>query len=333
MLAPLSAALARPPAADAPVDAPAIASSGRGPIGSTIDAGGAPLTGRPLAGGEAVSASPAPLQAAIDLPSTRAGTRDADLPAADKDSHADPAPATAMPPAFPQREAATDASLRVSSRPDPVERPLPQQGVSLQPAAVLEKRNPERPITIEPAASTTVAQATAWSAETLSAATRFELVAPATPAAAAPATELVAPRVGAAAWSEAMGQKIVMMASERIQQAELRLNPEGLGPLQVVLSIDQGAADVQFLAHDPQVREALQSALPRLQEMLTSAGFSLDRVSIDAGTARDQGNRQGEEAFRHAQGRTGDRAETETAPLPLARVIAPARPGRIDTFA
>lgn len=150
------------------------------------------------------------------------------------------------------------------------------------------------------------------------------------------AANLIAPRVGSSGWSEAMGQKIVMMASENVQQAELKLNPEGLGPMQVVLSLEKGAADVQFLAHDPQVRDALQSALPRLQEMLNSAGFSLDKVSIDAGSARNQDN-PNNQPFQQARSdkdasdaRLG---ESDTQPMPLGRVVTQARPGRIDTFA
>jgi flagellar hook-length control protein FliK len=148
----------------------------------------------------------------------------------------------------------------------------------------------------------------------------------------APAAAFVAPHVGAPGWSEAMGQKMVMMASDRIQHAELRLNPEGLGPLQVVLSLDQGAADVQFLAHDAQVREALQSALPKLQEMLASAGFSLDKVSVDSGSARNHGNHGNAEQFSQPRRESGQ-GTAEDRSLPASRLVANMRPGRIDTFA
>jgi len=149
--------------------------------------------------------------------------------------------------------------------------------------------------------------------------------------------DLIAPRVGVSGWSEAMGQKIVMMASEKVQQAELKLNPEGLGPMQVVLSLENGAADVKFLAHDAQVREALQSALPRLQEMLNSAGFSLDKVSIDTGSARNQDYQGNNEQFQQQRQENGlgksGHGESDTQTMPPGRVVVQARPGRIDTFA
>lgn len=145
-------------------------------------------------------------------------------------------------------------------------------------------------------------------------------------------TSQIAPRVGASGWSEAMGQRIVMMASEHVQQAEIRLNPEGLGPMQVVLSLEKGAADVQFLAHDAQVREALQAALPKLQEMLTSAGFSLDKVSIDSGSAKNQNPQGSAGQFQQQRHQAGQDNEGPVS-MPASRIVTQARPGRIDTFA
>lgn len=139
-------------------------------------------------------------------------------------------------------------------------------------------------------------------------------------------------QVGATGWSEAMGQRIVMMASEHVQQAEIRLNPEGLGPLQVVLSLEKGAADIQFLAHDAQVREALQAALPKLQDMLSNAGFSLDKVSIDAGSAKNQNPQGNAGQFQQARHDSGQDNEG-SAPIPAPHIMTQARPGRIDTFA
>lgn len=152
------------------------------------------------------------------------------------------------------------------------------------------------------------------------------------PAVNAQAAQWIAPNVGSAAWADAMGQKMVWMASEQIQQAELRLSPEGLGPMQIVLSIENGAADVRFLAHDAQVREALQSALPKLQEQMTSAGFSLERVSIDAGTAGRQGNQEQGSSARHA-GKGNSRAHAEITPIIVSGGMPARQSGLIDTFA
>lgn len=227
-----------------------------------------------------------------------------------------------LPQAVPANLAAVTPARPTDGAPPP-ERPVSQPSVVPSLVTSTEGRTAESAV---PAP----ASPPAWSAEALAALTRLDAPAHAL---AATADERVAPRVGTAGWSDAMGQRIVFMAAEGIQQAELKLNPEGLGPLQVVLSIDKGAADVQFLAHDPAVREALQSALPRLQEMLTSAGFSLDKVSIDAGSARNQDNPGNSPPFpQHGRRETADH-EAESVSMAAGRVAHPARPGRIDTFA
>ena len=199
-------------------------------------------------------------------------------------------------------------------------------------SAVQELRGSERQTAREPGTQNLAAQpaSTQGLANQIQAA--FQVGAAQPTAADIASASQIAPRVGASGWSEAMGQRIVMMASENVQQAEIRLNPEGLGPMQVVLSLEKGAADVQFLAHDAQVREALQAALPKLQEMLTSAGFSLDKVSIDSGSAKNQGSQGNAEQFQQ-QRRGSGQSESETATIPVSRVIVQSSPGRIDTFA
>lgn len=228
-----------------------------------------------------------------------------------------------LPQAAPADMGAIEPS-RSTGRAVPPDRAVPQPAVLSSPVTAAEPG---------PAESAAPAQASppVWTAEALAALTRLDAPAPGSAPAAA---VTLAPRVGTAGWSEAMGQRIVFMAAEGIQQAELKLNPEGLGPLQVVLSIDQGAADVQFRAHDPQVREALQSALPRLQEMLASAGFSLDRVSIDAGSARNQDSQGNGQPFPQHRGReAADGEDSGSVTLPVAGIPIQVRPGRIDTFA
>ncbi len=214
----------------------------------------------------------------------------------------------------------------------PDSRQAAQDRAAKSSSAVQELRGSERQTAREPGTQNLAAQpaSTQGLANQIQAA--FQVGAAQPTAADIASASQIAPRVGASGWSEAMGQRIIMMASEHVQQAEIRLNPEGLGPMQVVLSLEKGAADVQFLAHDAQVREALQAALPKLQEMLTSAGFSLDRVSIDSGSARNQDS-QGNTGQFQQQRRGPGQAESETATMPVSRVIVQTQPGRIDTFA
>lgn len=92
----------------------------------------------------------------------------------------------------------------------------------------------------------------------------------------------VAPSVGAPGWGDAVGQKVVWMATERQQVAELHLNPPSLGPLEVRLTFSNDQTSALFVSHHPAVREAIETALPRLREMLADSGIMLGNAMVSA---------------------------------------------------
>lgn len=82
------------------------------------------------------------------------------------------------------------------------------------------------------------------------------------------------------AWSESLGERVVFMSGNRIQNAEIRLTPAELGPIRVNVSLDDGAANVTFSAQHATTREAIEAALPRLREMLAEQGLSLGNANV-----------------------------------------------------
>jgi flagellar hook-length control protein FliK len=90
----------------------------------------------------------------------------------------------------------------------------------------------------------------------------------------------LAPRVGTSAWNQSVGQKIVWMVAGGQQTAELTLNPPDLGPMQVVLSVNNDQANATFISAHPDVREALESAMPKLRQMMNDAGVQLSGFSV-----------------------------------------------------
>jgi flagellar hook-length control protein FliK len=147
-----------------------------------------------------------------------------------------------------------------------------------------------------------------------------------------PATLAVEPKVGSPGWDGALGQRVVWMATQHQQVAEMRLNPPNLGPLEVRLTISGDQASAQFVSHHPGVREAIESALPRLREMLADSGITLGNVQVGAesfaqGQASDQGG--------NASSRQGGFPAAEVAePLPArAGLLVLPHQGMVDTFA
>lgn len=149
-------------------------------------------------------------------------------------------------------------------------------------------------------------------------------------------TDKLTPPVGTSAWDQALGQKVVWMAKGGEQTAMLTMNPPDLGPLQVVLSVTDNQAMVNFTSAQPEVREALETALPRLQEMLKESGIQLGQANVNAGSQQQFAGFGGSAGERNAAGRgTGLESGADGAESPRLRegVVRIARNGAVDTFA
>lgn len=86
--------------------------------------------------------------------------------------------------------------------------------------------------------------------------------------------------VGQRGWSESLGSQVQWMADHKIQSARVQVTPEGLGPVEIHLSIDNADVSVNFIAQHAETRQSLEQALPQLRAMLSSAGLSLGQASV-----------------------------------------------------
>lgn len=101
--------------------------------------------------------------------------------------------------------------------------------------------------------------------------------------------EKLTPRVGSPGWDQALGQKVVWMVAGAQQSASLSLNPPDLGPLQVVLNVNNAQATATFVSAQPEVRQALETAMPKLREMLGDAGIQLGQTTVSTGMPNQNG--------------------------------------------
>lgn len=140
------------------------------------------------------------------------------------------------------------------------------------------------------------------------------------------------PPVGAAGWDDALGQKVVWMAKGMEQTATLTLNPPDLGPMQVTVNISNNQATASFVAHQPEVRHALEASMPRLREMLNDAGIQLGQSSVNAGMPNQHGGF--DEARQSGSGRRAGSSELADTTAHVAHVPTPrSGNGMVDTFA
>lgn len=142
----------------------------------------------------------------------------------------------------------------------------------------------------------------------------------------------VAPRVSSAEWGGAVGEKIVWMANQSHQVAELHLNPPNLGPLEVRLTISGDQASAMFVTHHSAVREAIETAMPRLREMLADNGIMLGNATVGSESFAQQ------QASDQKNGKDGGRGGMGEESV-MARIAVPGRhtgvahEGMVDIFA
>lgn len=121
--------------------------------------------------------------------------------------------------------------------------------------------------------------------------------------------------LGQPGWGRELGSRVLWLAKDNQQYAELRLNPPHLGPLEVRISLqqDQGAS-VSFISNHAVVRSAIESALPQLREMFTDGGFTMLDVNISHHSAGGGHSRTPDQA-RFAAGAPGSQELASAADM------------------
>ncbi|MDZ4355552.1 MAG: flagellar hook-length control protein FliK [Variovorax sp.] len=217
-------------------------------------------------------------------------------------------------------------------------------------AAQAQPAGDAKPVTAE-AAPVAAAPATASSDDAATPAASFALQQPAAASterttespAARPLVHTLAPDVGSEKWAPALGQQLARMSLTGTHTAELNLNPAGLGPLKVTLSIGEHQAQAAFVSAHESVRKAVEAALPQLRTSLSEQGITLGQTSVgadtrapfgqDAAFAQQQQQQHQRQGAWRPQGAsaTADIARTTTA---TPRPVATSRTGPgVDTFA
>ncbi len=103
-------------------------------------------------------------------------------------------------------------------------------------------------------------------------------------------------------WNKDLGERIVWMGSKAIPAAEIRLNPQHLGPISVRVDVADNQATVVFTAQHAATREALEASIPKLREMMGAQQIDLVDVNISHGAMSDQGRQQSQKSAQTADG-------------------------------
>lgn len=108
-------------------------------------------------------------------------------------------------------------------------------------------------------------------------------------------------------WPQQFGERIVWLARNDQQTAQININPPQLGPVQITLNLSGDQASLAFASPHSEVRQAIESALPQLKELLASSGINLGQTNVGANLSQNPGN--------HSNSADGNRLANETAIL------------------
>jgi flagellar hook-length control protein FliK len=104
-------------------------------------------------------------------------------------------------------------------------------------------------------------------------------------------------------WNKDLGERIVWMSSKAIPSAEIRLNPQHLGPISVRVNVADDQATVVFTAQHAATREAIEASIPKLREMMGAQQLNLAEVNVSQGATSDQGRSQAQNFAQTTDGR------------------------------
>ncbi|MFM2478330.1 flagellar hook-length control protein FliK [Celerinatantimonas sp. MCCC 1A17872] len=113
--------------------------------------------------------------------------------------------------------------------------------------------------------------------------------------------------------SSELNERINYMVSNKLQSADIRLDPGHLGAMQIRLNLNHDQAQVQIHVHNPQAREMLEQSMPKLRDMLAQQGIQLGQSQINQGNSgnpqqqgfaqtggQSQGGFAGQQPFGHS---------------------------------
>ncbi|MFM5087559.1 flagellar hook-length control protein FliK [Aeromonas media] len=95
-------------------------------------------------------------------------------------------------------------------------------------------------------------------------------------------------------------QKVNLMLADKLQQAEIQLDPLGLGKMKIQIQMGADSqANVHFVVQHGQTREMLEQAMPRLRDMLAGQGIQLGQTQV-----QQQAQHQGQPSPQQSQGQS-----------------------------
>lgn len=114
-----------------------------------------------------------------------------------------------------------------------------------------------------------------------------------TPRAVAMLDTVMLPPDPDAGFGDDLGMRVGWMVDQKLGEAQIRVHPEHVGPIDVRVQLDGQRVSAEFNSANADVRQALEAGLGRLRDMLSQQGLQLAHAGVGDGQREGQGNGQG----------------------------------------
>jgi len=145
------------------------------------------------------------------------------------------------------------------------------------------------------------------------------------------ATLRVSAPVDSADFPQGVADRVSFAVDNNWTSTKLQVNPPQLGPIDLQIAVQGDHAQVMMSTHSAVTREALESSLPRLKEMLNSQGFT--QVSVDISQRSFQDRSAFSQPYTWAKSGPGTSSAAAVAPVTAPSAAAPRSVGALDAYA
>ena len=149
----------------------------------------------------------------------------------------------------------------------------------------------------------------------------------------APAASLrVHAPVDSADFPQGVADGVSFAVDNNWSSAKLQVNPPQLGPIDLQIAVQGDHAQVMMSTHSAVTREALESSLPKLKEMLGSQGFT--QVSVDISQRSFQDRSAFSQPYTWAKSASGTPSAAAAAPVSApSSAVTRTSVGVVDAYA
>ena len=109
--------------------------------------------------------------------------------------------------------------------------------------------------------------------------------------------------VASPTWATDFSQTLQIMVRNGSEEAQIRLNPEALGPISVSLSMNGGQLSLVLTAAASETRALIEAQIPQLRESLGASGLQLADAQVHEGSPGMSDS--GREAWQGTNGQSG----------------------------